>query len=284
METDLELVLNSAMMAMFWMEMDVCGDGYIISQEKWDDGNNISGDGCSSTWTIESFYKWSGCSSLAKDTCIALWGDGFRLISEQCDDKNSVSGDSCSFTWTVDPKYSWSGGSPSNFEICMPICGDALRIGIEQWDDGNIISGDGWSSTWMTELYYICPGGSSTTKDTCSIYCGDGRRARSEQCDDGNIVSGDDNYDGQGEINYKDGKKYIGTYCGYLEFDGERYWDAWDTIKFEVKPSDRLWLPSDSRYRVDFVSQISGEIEEAQKNKEKLEIDQRNDAMLRGHH
>ena len=57
METDNELVLNSAMMVIFWMEMDVCGDGYRISQEKWDDGNNISGDGCSSTWTIESFYK-----------------------------------------------------------------------------------------------------------------------------------------------------------------------------------------------------------------------------------
>ena len=54
-------------MAIFWMEMDVCGDCYRISQEKWDDGNNISGDGCSSTWTIESFYKWSGGSSSAKD-------------------------------------------------------------------------------------------------------------------------------------------------------------------------------------------------------------------------
>ena len=66
-ETDLELVLNSAMMAIFWMEIDVCGDCDRISQEKWDDGINISGDGCSSTWIIESFYKWSGGSSSAKD-------------------------------------------------------------------------------------------------------------------------------------------------------------------------------------------------------------------------
>ena len=80
METDLELVLISAMIAIFWMEMDVCGDGYRISQEKWDDGNNINGDGCSLKWTIESFYKWSGGSWSAKDTCIALWGDRFRLI------------------------------------------------------------------------------------------------------------------------------------------------------------------------------------------------------------
>ena len=85
----------------------------------------------------------------------------------------------------------------------------------------------------------------------------------------------------------KDGKKIseiYGTYCGYLEFDGERYWDARDTIKFEVKPSDRLRLPSDSRNRIDLVSLISGDVEEAQENKEKLEIDQRNDAKLRGHH
>ena len=69
------------------MEMDVCGDGYRISQEKWDDGNNISGDGCSSTWIIEPSFIWSGGSSSIKDTCIAFWGDGFRLISEQCDNK-----------------------------------------------------------------------------------------------------------------------------------------------------------------------------------------------------
>ena len=66
------------------------GDGYRISPEQCDDGNNANGDGCSSTWIIEPSFIWSGGSSSIKDTCIAFWGDGLRIGNEQCDYKNSV--------------------------------------------------------------------------------------------------------------------------------------------------------------------------------------------------
>jgi hypothetical protein len=75
-----------------------------------------------------------------------------------------------------------------------------------------------------------------------------------------------------------------GNYCGFLEFDGDRYWDVRDTIKFKVAESENDILPSDSRYRQDLVSFKKGDVEEAQNFKEKLELDQRHDAKLRSHH
>ena len=75
-----------------------------------------------------------------------------------------------------------------------------------------------------------------------------------------------------------------GTYLGYLEFDGERYWDARDTVKFKISPSESGFLPSDSRFREDLSSYISGDVDEAQAHKEKMEQEQRHDAKLRGHH
>jgi len=85
----------------------------------------------------------------------------------------------------------------------------------------------------------------------------------------------------------KDGEKVseiYGTYCGYLDFDDERYWDARDTLKFEVKHNDSAMLPSDSRNRIDLISLFEDDYVKAQENKEALEEIQRADAKLRGHH
>ena len=75
-----------------------------------------SGDGCSSTCTIESNYVCSGGTTSSKDTCTACsagyyqntaksacethWGDGLRVGSEACDDQNTANSDGCSSTWT----------------------------------------------------------------------------------------------------------------------------------------------------------------------------------------
>ena len=42
---------------------DRCGDGIIIDSEKCDDGNSVSGDGCTSTCQIESGYTCTGAPS-----------------------------------------------------------------------------------------------------------------------------------------------------------------------------------------------------------------------------
>ena len=58
-----------------------CGDGVLdVDFEECDDGNVVSGDGCSSRCTIE------------KSTC----GDGTLDAGEDCDDGNNVDGDGCS--------------------------------------------------------------------------------------------------------------------------------------------------------------------------------------------
>ena len=58
-----------------------------------DDGNTISGDGCSSTCSIEKGYKCIGATSSTKDTCSELCGDGIRIGSTGCDDGNTANKD-----------------------------------------------------------------------------------------------------------------------------------------------------------------------------------------------
>jgi cysteine-rich repeat protein len=58
----------------------MCGDGMIDFGEGCDDGNTVSGDGCSSVCLTED----QGC------------GDGIIDFGESCDDGNTVSGDGCS--------------------------------------------------------------------------------------------------------------------------------------------------------------------------------------------
>ena len=171
------------------------GDGLRTSSEEWDDANTSSGDGCSSSWTIESQYIWNGGSITSKDTwtkwtsgyyqnssktqCITTWGDGFKAGSEKCDDGNTLNGDGWKSDWSaVESGWVCSGGSttskdiwtkwdkwyyqndPSNPTSCIPKWGDGMRVGYEHWDDGNTVSGDGWSSDWMNiEDGWACFGG-----------------------------------------------------------------------------------------------------------------------------
>ncbi|MEK6863199.1 MAG: DUF4215 domain-containing protein [Nanoarchaeota archaeon] len=65
----------------------VCGDGVIQANlgEFCDDGNAVSGDGCSATCQKEQVQQ-------------NLCGNGITESPEQCDDGNMVSGDGCSAT------------------------------------------------------------------------------------------------------------------------------------------------------------------------------------------
>lgn len=74
--------------------------------------------------------------------------------------------------------------------------------------------------------------------------------------------------------------KIYGTYIGFIEFDGQRYWDIRDTEKFSMGRPEYV-LPSDSRYRPDLCRLAEGKVEEAQLEKEKLEEAQRTDNKLR---
>jgi len=98
-----------------------CGNAVVESGETCDDGNVVSGDGCSSTCQLEP-----------KPVC------GNRVVEtgETCDDGNVVSGDGCSSSCQLEPR---------------PVCGNRVVETGETCDDGNVVSGDGCSSTCQLE-------------------------------------------------------------------------------------------------------------------------------------
>ncbi|MCL2326794.1 MAG: DUF4215 domain-containing protein, partial [Proteobacteria bacterium] len=74
-----------------------CGDGILDKGEACDDGNTVSGDGCSADCSqVESEFDCpipgEPCVWIGKGRC----GDGILNVGEACDDGNTVSGDGCS--------------------------------------------------------------------------------------------------------------------------------------------------------------------------------------------
>lgn len=97
----------------------VCGNGKKEEGETCDDGNKISGDGCSSICKIEP----------------PVCGNGRLEKDEECDDGNKTSWDGCSSKCKIEP-----------------VCGNHKVEKGEQCDDGNKKSGDGCSSTCQKEI------------------------------------------------------------------------------------------------------------------------------------
>jgi len=144
----------------------VCGDGVVDGNEQCDDGNTVSGYGCSVTCTTESNAK-----------C----GNGQLDGNEQCDDGNHASGDGCSANCMVENGYDCTG-APSVCTLIPPACGDGVVNGTEQCDDGNTVSGDGCSAACKIETGFTCAG---TSFSICTPLCGNGALDPGEQCDAG---------------------------------------------------------------------------------------------------
>ena len=79
---------------------EICGDGLHMGVLSCDDGNKNSGDGCSSTCTVEIGWTCSGGTSTTPDFCTQICGDGETYTPKPslnyCDDGNIISGDGCS--------------------------------------------------------------------------------------------------------------------------------------------------------------------------------------------
>ena len=110
----------------------IWGDGIITGAEGWDDGNRNNRDGCSSLWSIETGWIWSGGSNSTKDSCSETCGDGkrFNLILTYWDDGNTNNGDGCSSLWSIEIGWTWLEGSNTNPDICKEIWGDGIRFNI----------------------------------------------------------------------------------------------------------------------------------------------------------
>lgn len=117
----------------------LCGNGNIDAGDECDDGNNLSGDGCSASCQIEG---------------AATCGDGaLDLVNdEECDDGNNAAGDGCSPTCQLEPVGQQ--------------CGDSSVQGLEVCDDGNLANGDGCNPTCNlkgeTSLFAGSPGQGGT--------------------------------------------------------------------------------------------------------------------------
>ena len=178
---------------------EIWGDGRRFNSNStyWDDHNTNIGDGCSSTWTVEAGWSWSGGNSNSKDTWQELWGDGKRFNSNSIywDDNNTASGDGCNSVWFIETGWICFGGSASNKDTCLEVWGDGKRFNSNStyWDDGNIKNSDGCNSICFVETGYTWSGGNSNNKDTWNEIWGDGIRFNSNVTywDDNNTASGD---------------------------------------------------------------------------------------------
>ncbi|MEP7119519.1 MAG: DUF4215 domain-containing protein [Byssovorax sp.] len=163
----------------------VCGNGVVSLGEQCDDGNTVSGDGCTSSCQLEANYTCPAPGS----PCVATpCGDGKVSAAETCDDGNVVTGDGCSSTCKLEAGWQ----CPTAGAKCIAkTCGDGIRVGAEPCDDGNLMSGDGCSATCALEAGFACV--TVGTQSVChASVCGDGTKEGFEQCDDSNLVP----YDG----------------------------------------------------------------------------------------
>jgi len=169
-------------------EPSFCGDGHQDPGEACDDGNAVSGDGCTATCAqVEADFICPTPGSL----CVSTQKCGDKKISsnETCDDGQATpkDGDGCDATCQIEK--GWACLTPG--EPCQAAkCGDGIIAGNEQCEDGNAIptSKDGCSDSCQLEDGFVCP----TVGKACrATVCNDGKREGSEPCDDGNQIVGD---------------------------------------------------------------------------------------------
>ena len=176
----------------------ICGDSFLQAGEQCDDGNKMSGDGCSSSCVIEVcgnnvIDSGEYCEPPNGTTCDGncqnipiVCGNNILQPGEQCDDGNNVASDGCSASCTTE------------------VCGNNTIDAGEQCDDGNTANGDGCSASCTTEVCgnntidagEQCDDGNTTSGDGCSAsctteVCGNNIVDSGEDCDDGNTADGD---------------------------------------------------------------------------------------------
>ena len=176
----------------------ICGDGKRSGSEACDDGNTVSGDGCSADCTtVEPGYRCPSSGGLCTAVVTAACGNAILEVGEFCDDGNTTAGDGCSSTCNVESGYVCSTAG----QLCTPIarCGDG-NIDYqrsETCDDGNTTAGDGCSANCTVELGWTCTpvlnGDQKTYKSSCAdtTQCGDKKITGAETCDDGNLKDSD---------------------------------------------------------------------------------------------
>ena len=175
-----------------------CGDGLITHRETCDDGNYLSGDGCSDVCGLEPGYycetPGEPCEKVVVDPDPGddpsqnpaeptACGNSVLDAGETCDDGNKTAGDGCSGGCQIE--MGWD--CPEGKNCREVVCGDGKVEGTEKCDDSNTVDGDGCSSKCMLEAGWIC----DVEHGCYASACGDGLVAGDEDCDDANRETGD---------------------------------------------------------------------------------------------
>lgn len=122
------------------------GNGQVEATEQCDDGNTVSGDGCSASGTIEAGYL---CQVPGRPCSLAsLCGNNVVDPGEACDDGNTTeSGNGCTAS------------------CGLSLCGNGVlnnrqfpNFDQETCDDGNTVEGDGCSRLCEVEPGFSCTG------------------------------------------------------------------------------------------------------------------------------
>lgn len=186
-----------------------CGDGKTGAGEECDDGNNVSGDGCSATCKRES----AGPNDVCPGVAIALAGTGAETR------KGSVSGD----TSKVYPHYAGACGGGTGKDAVYSVtpdvtglltakvtsafdsvvyarrtCGDAKTEsgcndaqGSKGGDTIKVPVTQGQPVYLFVDGYSGSAGAFTLDVEVATAFCGNGVAEAPEACDDGNTTDGD---------------------------------------------------------------------------------------------
>ncbi len=201
-----------------------CGNGLLEAGEACDDGNNISGDGCTAACEIEDGNPCVTDDECASGVCdlneappvcepAGSCGNGVLDASEACDDGNLTTGDGCSNMCLLEDGGPCTDNAQcesticdnADSNLCEPAnsCGNGAVEAGEACDDGNTSAGDSCDPECLFELGAgPCTDGTQCGSGVCNtmaaapvcavpIGCGNGVLNDNEVCDDGNLLSGD---------------------------------------------------------------------------------------------
>ncbi|MGB5375694.1 MAG: leucine-rich repeat domain-containing protein [Polyangiales bacterium] len=201
-----------------------CGNGVLDGSESCDDGNLMTGDGCSNICLLEDGEPCADnaqcestiCDTVDSNTCepVNTCGNGAVEVGEGCDDGNAVAGDGCGpeclFELGAGPCTD-NGQCESTIcdalggNTCEPVntCGNGTIETAEMCDDGNTAPGDSCDPQCLLELGAgPCTDGNQCGSGVCNklaaipvcavpLGCGNGVLNDDEACDDGNLLRGD---------------------------------------------------------------------------------------------
>ncbi|MBU0766295.1 DUF4215 domain-containing protein, partial [Patescibacteria group bacterium] len=169
------------------MVEEECGDGIRDFSEECDDGNIISGDGCSSLCFLEPTIIASS----------VFCGDGKIDMNEECDDGNQRDLDGCSAMCFLEFGFCGDGILQRALgEQCEPVlhksslpygCTVDCRYDSEFCGDGKIDPGEQCDEGQKNSNQF----GSLCRTNCSSARCGDSILDPYEGCDDGNLLAGD---------------------------------------------------------------------------------------------